>query len=800
MADYALMGPKWGPTSQYGTTGGTIIWSFATNNYYGQPYQWDYRISDSAQQDAIRRAFAAWEAVCNIDFVEVADSSTVDVRLGWDYIDGSYGTLGECLTSWTGNTITDADIRFDTSENWSVGGKSLYVVAVHEIGHALGLEHFDGAPVIMNTYYGVSALQPGDIEGIRTLYGYTRTSYVGTAANEKFDLHTLTYVLTISGGSGDDFLWSGSADDRLFGNAGRDIIVGNLGSDVICGENDATSTSGSNDQLLGGYGNDVIYGGGGNDYIHGEWDNDTLNGGAGSDLIYGGFGADTLNGGDGNDVLWGATAGTLQGSWFGTAIHLARNGVTGAAISENWTIAGEVQASDASNDKLAGGAGSDVLNGNAGNDWLDGGTGADNMRGGAGSDTYVVNDAGDIVNESLSGSNGSDTVRSSINFSLANTSRSLGAVENLVLVGSVAVFGTGNGLSNRIYGSSISNVLDGAGGNDFLSGGAGNDTLIGGTGADRMFGGAGNDIYRIDNTSDIVDESAAGSGGADTVQSTISFSLANTSRVLGSVENLTLLGTAALNGTGNSLANALAGNHAANVLNAGAGADTMVGEGGNDTFYVDTVGDRVFERANQGIDTVLASVSYALAAGQHIEKLTTTQIAGTAAIRFSGNELAQTIGGNNGANVIAAGGGNDVVVGYGGNDAFNGGTGNDRLYGGAGNDTLTGGTGYDHFVFNTTLNATTNVDRIIDFDVAADTIRLDNAVMAGLGTTLGTLSATMFWKSTAGIAHDADDRIIYDIDSGRLLYDSNGVAAGGAVHFATLAPNLALSNADFVVL
>lgn len=693
MADYALTGPKWGPSSQYGTTGGTITWSFATSNYAGQPYQWDYQISDAAQQDAIRRAFAAWESVCAVDFVEVADSSTVDIRLGWDYIDGSSGTLGQCLTTRTGNTITDADIRFDTSENWSAGGKSLYVVAVHEIGHALGLGHFDGAAVIMNTYYGVSTLQPGDVQGARTLYGYTRTSHVGTSANEKFDLHTFADQLAISGGSGDDFLWSGSANDRLIGNAGRDIIVGDRGSDQIYGDNDATSTSGSNDQLLGGYGNDVIHGGGGNDYLHGEWDNDTLNGGAGSDLIYGGLGADTLNGGDGNDVLWGATAGTLQGSWFGAAIKLARNGVTGTAISENWTIAGEVQASDAGNDKLAGGAGNDVLYGNAGNDWLDGGTGIDNMRGGAGSDTYVVDNSGDIVNESLPGSNGSDTVRSSINFGLANTSRLLGAVENLALTGSVAVVGTGNGLSNRIYGSSIGNLLDGAGGNDFLSGGAGNDTLIGGAGADRMVGGAGNDVYRVDNTSDIVDESAAGSGGTDTVRSTISFSLVNTSRVLGSVENVVLLGTATLNGTGNSLANTLVGNQAANVLNGGAG--------------------------------------------------------------------------------------------------------NDLLNGGLGKDTLVGGVGRDTFIFNTALGAG-NVDVIGGFSVADDTIRLENAIFTSL-TTVGQLSASAFVGNKTGLAQDGSDRIIYETDTGKLFYDSNGNAAGGAVHFATLAANLALTHADFLV-
>ncbi|MGO4842881.1 calcium-binding protein, partial [Rhizobiaceae sp. 2RAB30] len=87
-----------------------------------------------------------------------------------------------------------------------------------------------------------------------------------------------------------------------------------------------------------------------------------------------------------------------------------------------------------------------------------------------------------------------------------------------------------------------------------------------------------------------------------------------------------------------------------------------------------------------------------------------------------------------------------------------------------------------------------------DFNVPQDTIRLDNAVMAGLGTTLGTLAAAKFWKSATGLAHDADDRIIYETDTGKLFYDSNGNAAGGAIHFATLAPYLALTYADFQVI
>ena len=140
-------------------------------------------------------------------------------------------------------------------------------------------------------------------------------------------------------------------------------------------------------------------------------------------------------------------------------------------------------------------------------------------------------------------------------------------------------------------------------------------------------------------------------------------------------------------------------------------------------FIVDNAADRVFE-AGPGNRHRLTSVSFALAAGQHIEVLSTTSQTGIGAINLSGNELAQRINGNNGANIINGGGGNDIISGLAA-----------RVYG-AGNDTLTGGAGYDYFVFNTALNASTNVDRITDFNVVQDTIRLENAVMPGLGSAL----------------------------------------------------------------
>jgi trimeric autotransporter adhesin len=148
----------------------------------------------------------------------------------------------------------------------------------------------------------------------------------------------------------------------------------------------------------------------------------------------------------------------------------------------------------------------------------------------------------------------------------------------------------------------------------------------------------------VDNAGDLIVEDAA--GGIDLALSSVSYALA------ANVENLTLTGTAAINGTGNELNNAIIGNAGANALSggagndsldAGAGADTLdggagsdllTGGAGNDVYVVDNAGDQVVEAAAGGTDLVQASLSYAL--GANVENLTLT---GTAAIAGTGNEL-----------------------------------------------------------------------------------------------------------------------------------------------------------------
>ena len=159
-------------------------------------------------------------------------------------------------------------------------------------------------------------------------------------------------------------------------------------------------------------------------------------------------------------------------------------------------------------------------------------------------------------------------------------------------------------------------------------------------------------------------------------------------------------------------------------------------------------------------------MSFSLA-GQYIERLT---LDGAANINGTGNSLNNTITGNTGSNV---------------------------LNGGTGDDTLTGEAGVDFFVFNTALNAATNVDTITDFTVNVDKIRLENAIFAAVGADL---TAGEFVANTTGTATTSTQNILYDTTDGRVFYDPDGNGAQARVHFATLDPGLALDHLDFVVI
>jgi Ca2+-binding RTX toxin-like protein len=246
--------------------------------------------------------------------------------------------------------------------------------------------------------------------------------------------------------------------------------------------------------------------------------------------------------------------------------------------------------------------------------------------------------------------------------------------------------------------------------NDVLTGTSGNDTLNGLAGADTMSGGLGNDTYIVDNVSDVVIELA--NAGIDTVQASVSYTIG------ANIENLTLTGTAAINATGNDLANTILGNSKNNVLNGGLGADTMKGGDGNDTYYVDNIADVVLEtNANAlvgGTDNVVTTVSYTL--GANLENML---LAGLGSITGVGNGLNNYIEGNAAANFL------------------DGGLGADTMKGGDGNDTYYVDSIAD-VVLETNANAlvggTDNVVTTVSYTLGAN---LENMLLAGSGSITG---------------------------------------------------------------
>jgi Ca2+-binding RTX toxin-like protein len=277
----------------------------------------------------------------------------------------------------------------------------------------------------------------------------------------------------------------------------------------------------------------------------------------------------------------------------------------------------------------------------------------------------------------------------------------------------------------------------------------------------------------VDNAKDLIVE--VGGAGNDAA-------IASTSYTLGARMEVELLrttangGTAAINLTGNASFQTIIGNSGDNVLNDGGAGDndTLIGGKGNDTYRIYNSFDTIIETSGSAAgtaDRVITSVDHALDPYSFVEFLTTPGSTGTSNINLAGNENAQTIIGNAGSNIIDGKGGADE---------------------------LRGGSGRDFFVFSTALGAD-NVDKIVDYSVAADTIRLDDAIFTAL-TTTGVLAASAF-EDTFLAARDADDRILYNSNTGSLFYDADGTGNGfAAVKFAALTPGLSLTAADFVVI
>lgn len=361
-----------------------------------------------------------------------------------------------------------------------------------------------------------------------------------------------------------NFLVGNNGDNILDGSAGADAMSGGLGNDTYVidnpGDQIIESAGGGIDRVISSISytlranlEHLTLTGTANISAGGNALANVLIGNSGNNTLDGAAGADVMQGADGNDTYVVDNDGDR-------VIELADGGMDRVMSSVSYSLGANLEHLVLTGIGNISGAGNSLANflvGNGGNNTLDGGAGADIMQGGQGNDTYVVDNAGDRVIELADG--GMDRVISSVSYTLGAN------VEHLVLTGTGNISGTGNALAN------------------FLVGNDGNNLLDGGAGIDAMQGGQGDDIYVVDTVGDQVIELAG--GGTDYVIASVSFALR------ADVEHLTLVGTAAIDGFGNVLANNLIGNGASNRLEGGGEADRLTGGGGADTFVYRSVND-----------------------------------------------------------------------------------------------------------------------------------------------------------------------------------------------------------------
>lgn len=807
--------------------GGSRTLSYSFNDYPGIAASWE-----TAQRATILAAFTVWSNAANIHFKAISSggyfyqtAADLAVTATGYYLYYYHGAVGaaiypdpDLVTDRSEYPRPEGDIFLDNASLSYIGGSSLLQeVALHEIGHALGLKEpfsdgFHARPTFAELgiesydtmrwtvmsynvvpYADAVTPMPLDIVAIQHIYGANNTYRIG---NDTYRLADDGKLKTLWDAGGIDKL---SAAGLRFGIT-LDLREGRFSFSSLDGGNGAATAIAYHVIIEDGIGTSF---------------DDLLIGNAARNVLDGNKGADTLSAGAGNDIYVVDNPGdrVVENADEGVDrvdVKIAKAG--GNYILSDYVENARLLSSvcygltgNELNNVLTGNAAANLLTGGGGRDILDGKGGADILIGGAGDDVYYVDNALDVVSETdadpLIG--GVDKIRSTISYNLADTDgtgSSGGNVEKLTLIGFAAINGIGNDLDNIITGNAAANILDG------------------GIGADILIGGAGNDVYIVDSLGDDVRETSA-AGGIDLVKSYVGYTLG------GNLENLALLGNA-VDGAGNGLNNLITGNAEGNrlygmagndnligaagndTLDGGSGIDKLIGGTGNDTYIVDLVTkgigikaiaawqDTVTETNGtfNGIDTLQLrgasgnSVNSNLTLAAGLENLDASQTA-TSKLNLVGNAAANVLTGNDASNTLNGGAGHDTLIGADGNDI---------LIGGPGNDILQGDAGADVFRFQAALNASSNVDSILDFGSGVDTIQLENALFGKL-TALGELKAANFFAGEGGYAQDTNDFILYDTDTGNLSYDPDGSGSLAAVPFVTLVGHPSISSADFVV-
>ncbi len=476
---------------------------------------------------------------------------------GEDVLDGGPGV--DYLSGGAGNDryVLKSGGGIDTvSEQWPAGENTIILVdaTLHPADVSVARDdQDDGSYLVISANGGADALR------LRYIPAQLPVE-VRFADGTTWDHAAISDMLYVRRGTGgNDTLTAGAYGSQLFGLAGNDTLIGGLGYDLLDGGAGAdymTGGGGLDTYVVDDPGDVVVGASPGLDLVQssisyvlptnvdslslsgtaslngtGNSLANTLTGNAGNNVLDGKAGADSMIGGAGNDTFVVDNVGDVVTELSGEGTDLVQSSVTFtlAATLESLVLTGTSAINGTGNalaNALTGNSAVNTLSGGLGNDLLDGGAAADTLKGGAGDDTYIIDHPGDVITE-LAGE-GIDTAKSSVTYTIG------GNVEGLVLTGVGAINGTGNASNN------------------VLTGNTGNNTLSGGAGADTMKGGLGNDTYLVDALGDVVTELA--SEGTDWVQTALTYTLG------ANVENLTLTGATAINGTGNALNNTLIGN------------------------------------------------------------------------------------------------------------------------------------------------------------------------------------------------------------------------------------------------
>jgi Ca2+-binding RTX toxin-like protein len=704
------------------------------------------------------------------------------------------------FTSWSSTLPTAmGSVSFAFTGTDTVDSSGNETIAYSKIiisdafGHSASISGFS---------HSISVSAPGTVDYVALLHDFLGENDIASGGAGGNELRTFAGDDTLDGKAGADTMAGGDGNDTYLVDDAGDLVVENPdeGNDLVKSSASHVLADNVENLILTGTANIAGTGNLLANAITGNSSNNALAGGGGDDTLLGGAGADAMSGGTGNDTY-------VVDNIADSITENSDEGSDSVQSSVTYSLAANVETLLLTGVAAINGTGNDldnILTGNVAVNVLNGGIGADTMAGGDGADTYVVDDSGDLVTETNAlAAGGSDLVQAAISYKLGDN------LEKLTLTGTAAIDGRGNDLANVLTGNTGSNRLDG------------------GLGADTLIGGLGDDVFIVESTADVVTELAG--GGDDSVL--VKTALTTGSFVMGAnVEYGALSGADNLNLTGNAANNGMLGNNGANVLDGGLGNDVLYAGGGNDTlmggagddlldgrqgsdrmeggagndsYYVnrgDGAGtaitaneDTVVELAAGGTDTVYSAV-YTYTLDANVENLVLQS--GNLARKGFGNAGDNAITGNGLNNSLSGDAGNDTLNGGAGNDSLSGGIGNDRLDGGLGRDAMSGGAGNDSFAFSTALNATTNTDIIADFSTGLDSIVLSNAVFTALGAA-GSLNASYFHAGTSAL--DADDHIIFDVSTGALYYDPDGMGGADQVLFATLAGASALAASDIAV-